>query len=84
MATIPGRGADFRASIARALPYTRAVGAERLHAMAGLAMPDATTEAVYLDDIRYAANLLAEADLDLLIEPINTRSMPEFFLSATA
>ena len=84
LAALPGREAEFRASVARALPYAEAVGARRLHAMAGLVEPDAETEATYLNNVRYAAETLAKANLDLLIEPINPRSMPGYFLSTTA
>jgi hydroxypyruvate isomerase len=84
MAAIPGREAEFQATVKRALPYAREVGAKCLHMMAGLALPDAKTEAVYLDNIRYAGDTLAEAGLDLLIEPINSRSMPGYFLSTVA
>jgi hydroxypyruvate isomerase len=84
LAALPGREAEFRASVARALPYAEAVGARRLHAMAGLVEPDAETEATYLNNVRYAAETLAKANLELLIEPINPRSMPGYFLSTTA
>ena len=73
----------FRASIARALPYAKATGAKRLHIMAGLATPDAGAEATYIDNIRFAADQFAAAGLELLIEPINPRDMPGYFLSTT-
>lgn len=84
LAALPDREAEFRASVARALPYAEAVGARRLHAMAGLVEPDADRETTYLNNIRYAAERLAKANLELLIEPINPRSMPGYFLSTTA
>ena len=46
--------------------------------------PDADRETTYLNNIRYAAERLAKANLELLIEPINPRSMPGYFLSTTA
>ena len=73
----------FRASIAQALPYAKATGAKRLHIMAGLATPDASAEATYIDNIRFAADQFAAAGLELLIEPINPRDMPGYFLSTT-
>lgn len=83
LAALPGREADFKASVARALPYAEAVGTPHLHAMAGIAAPTADSVSTYMDNIRYAADTLAEVDLDLLIEPINPRAMPGYFLSTT-
>ncbi|NNE78639.1 MAG: hydroxypyruvate isomerase family protein [Silicimonas sp.] len=83
-AALPGREAGFRATVTQALPYAEAVGAKRLHAMAGIAKPGADTEAVFLDNIRYGADRLAEAGLELLIEPINPRAIPGYFLSTTS
>lgn len=83
LAALACREAEFRASVARALPYAQAVGARRIHAMAGLADPGVATERVYIDNIRFAADALGNAGLELLIEPINSRTMPGYFLSRT-
>ena len=45
--------------------------------------PDAATEQTYIDNIRFAADHFAAAGLELLIEPINPRDMPGYFLSHT-
>ena len=73
----------FCDSIAQALPYAKATGAKRLHIMAGLKPPDAATEQTFIDNIRFAADHFAAAGLELLIEPINPRDMPGYFLSHT-
>ena len=84
IASLPGREADFRASVAKALDYARALGTERLHAMAGLLPAGADRarhRAVYVENLRYAARELAKEGRTLLIEPINTRDIPGFFLN---
>ncbi len=83
LAALAGREAEFKASVARALPYAEALGARRLHAMAGITAPRADSVTTYVDNIRYAADRFAQADLDLLIEPINPRAMQGYFLSTT-
>ena len=84
LASLPGREAEFRASVAKALEYARALGTERLHVMAGL-LPDgadrARHRAVYVENLGYAARELAKEGRTLLIEPINTRDIPGFFLN---
>ena len=81
---MPGREAEFRAGVAKALDYARALGTERLHAMAGLLPAGADRvrhRAVYVDNLRYAARELAKEGRTLLIEPINPRDMPGYFLN---
>jgi hydroxypyruvate isomerase len=81
IAALPGREAEFRASVETALSYARATGAERMHVMAGLARPgDAEAEETYRRNLRHAAERFAHQSLDVLIEPLNHRDMPGYFL----
>jgi len=84
MACQPGREAEFRDSIALALDYAAALGCPRVHVMAGL-MPAGvsreTARATYLSNLRHAARQAAAQGIDVMIEPINTRDMPGFFLN---
>lgn len=87
IASLPGRQAEFRESVALALEYAQALGTERLHAMAGLLPAGgdrAQHRAVYIDNLRYAAQELARHGRTLLIEPINLRDMPGYFLNTQA
>ena len=84
VACLPGREAEFRAGIAQALDYATALDCPRLHVMAGLVpadLPRETARATYVENLRWAAAEAAKAGRDLLIEPINTRDMPGFFLN---
>jgi 2-dehydrotetronate isomerase len=84
LAALPGRESEFLASVEQALPYALATGCRRLHAMAGLVPPGidrATMRAVYVANLRRAAALLQPHGITLLIEPINTRDMPGYFLN---
>ncbi|WP_041656792.1 2-oxo-tetronate isomerase [Azoarcus sp. KH32C] len=87
LASLPGREEKFRAGVATALEYARALGTPGLHAMAGL-VPDradrAAHRAVYVENLRYAAKVLAPHGITLLIEPINPRDMPGYFLTTQA
>ena len=83
----PQRVDEFRAGVALALEYARALGAPQLHCLAGIVPPGADRAAIgalYLDNLRYAAAQLAPHGLRLLIEPINTFDMPGYFLTGTA
>ena len=84
MACIPGREAEFAASVAQALVYAQATGCQRLHAMAGLkptGVAEADQRATYVANLKAATAQLAPHGITLLIEPINPRDMPNFYLS---
>jgi hydroxypyruvate isomerase len=87
IAALPGREAEFRAGVARGLEYARALGTKRLHMMAGL-VPDGADRRnyreTYLGNLRYAAAAAFEHGIDVLIEPINGRDMPGYFLQTQA
>jgi hydroxypyruvate isomerase len=84
LASLPGRQAEFRAGVHQALEYAAALDCPRLHAMAGL-MPEGArredVQSVYLDNLRWAAEQAAQVGRDVLIEPINPRDIPRFFLN---
>jgi hydroxypyruvate isomerase len=82
LAALPQRRAEFRDSVAIALAYAEALGARRLHVMAGVADPaDPEHRAAYLESLDFAAGMAAEKGITLLIEPINGRDMPGYFLN---
>ncbi|MFT4097042.1 MAG: hydroxypyruvate isomerase family protein [Rhodoblastus sp.] len=82
LAALSGRAEEFRASVDRALEYAAATGVKRLHMMAGLASSrDPKALVTYQGALELAARKLGDAGLDLVIEPINTRNMPGYFLN---
>ena len=84
IAALPGREAEFRAGVAKAIEYALALGTPQLHMMAGL-VPAGSDMAIhrktYLENMKFAAQALAKHNLNLLLEPINTRDMPGYFLN---
>jgi hydroxypyruvate isomerase len=81
-AAVPGREDEFRASIDLALRYAEATAVRRIHVMAGIASPrNQRARATYLANLEYAAQRFAQHDITLLIEPLNTRDMPGYFLA---
>jgi hydroxypyruvate isomerase len=83
-ACIPGRQAEFKAGIYCALEYAQALSCPQIHTMAGL-LPLQVSHAdgynTYLDNLHWAVGQADKCGIDLLIEPINTRDMPGFFLN---
>jgi 2-dehydrotetronate isomerase len=84
MAALPGREAEFAASVQLALMYAQATGCRRLHVMAGMVPAGADRDAMrrtYVANLRHAAQQFAPHGITALIEPINTRDMPGYFLN---
>ncbi|WP_428377168.1 2-oxo-tetronate isomerase [Lichenicoccus sp.] len=81
LAALPERAAALDGLLDRALPYAEATGVRRLHLMAGIAdAHDPRAQAAYRDAVAHHARRLAEHRLDLVLEPINGRDMPGYFL----
>jgi len=84
LASLPGREDEFRRSVDQALEYARVIGNKRLHMMAGLIAPDedrARHREVYVRNLAHAASAARADGITVVIEPINTRSIPGFFLN---
>ncbi|MBO1014557.1 hydroxypyruvate isomerase family protein [Achromobacter sp. SD115] len=83
-ASLPGRESEFRRGVDLALEYAVALGNRKLHVMAGLIQPGqdrAAHRAIYLENLAWAARAAATAGVTVLIEPINPRDIPGFFLN---
>ena len=84
LACLPDRENDFRASIESALRYAAALDCPRIHVMAGIAPPACSRDDAYSTYVRrlsWAASEAGRTAVDVLIEPINTRDIPGFYLN---
>jgi hydroxypyruvate isomerase len=87
LAALPGREADFDALIDTALEYAKIIGCPCLHAMAGIPPADANPYAcqnTYVRNIKHAAERCAPHGVTVLLEPINPRDIPGFYLNRQA
>jgi hydroxypyruvate isomerase len=81
-AALPGREADFAAALDKAIDYAGIIGTPLLHMMAGIApADDPASIATYRRNLQLAADRTREAGIGLVIEPINRRDMPGYFLN---
>jgi hydroxypyruvate isomerase len=86
LACDPRRGDEFRDGITRAIDYAKALGCPRIHCMAGIRPPDlaeADVQATYVANLRLAAGALAAHGLELLVEAINDRDMPGYWVNTS-
>jgi hydroxypyruvate isomerase len=83
----PSRVDEFRAGVARAIDYARALECSQLHCMAGLA-PDGADAGelrnTFVENLRFASAEMEKAGIRCLMEMINTRDIPGFYLNTSA
>ena len=87
IAAHPDRVAEFEDGVTRAIQYATALGCTQLNCLAGIApagVDQDRARAAFVANLRGAARRLQDAGIRLLVEPINTRDIPGFFLRTTA
>lgn len=87
MACIPGREAEFQAGVLRALEYAEVLACPNIHVMAGIkpsGLHEDLIHQTYCRNVHWAAEQAAKCNRNILIEPINTRDMPGYFLNYQA
>jgi hydroxypyruvate isomerase len=86
LACHPSAGQQVRDGVGQALEYADVLGCDRIHLMAGLTpngASDAAMRDTYIANVRFAAAALARHGKTLLLEAINTRDMPGFYLNTS-
>ncbi|MAZ01969.1 MAG: hydroxypyruvate isomerase [Sneathiella sp.] len=87
LASLTGREAEFQATVHQAIEYAEALGCTRLHVMAGIRDTTVTHDtqlAVYRHNLRIAAAAAEPSGITILIEPINSKDMPGYFLESVS
>jgi hydroxypyruvate isomerase len=86
IACLPDRVDEFKSGVAQAIEYAHALGCDQVNCLAGIlpaGVDPAAARRTFEQNLRWAAARLKAADIALLIEPINTRDIPGFFLNGT-
>lgn len=86
IAILPDRVDEFRAGVDKAIRYATALRCTQVNCIAGIAVagvPTSVLEDLFVENLAYAADRLERAGIRLLVEPINTRDIPGYFLTTT-
>ncbi len=86
IACLPDRAGEFRDGVGKAIEYANALGCRQLNCLAGIApagLSAAQAHETLVANVAFAAGELEHHGIRLLIEPINTRDIPGFFLNRT-
>lgn len=87
IACLPGREAEFQAGVGEAIDYAKALGCAQLNCLVGLTPGGADPEKVretLIGNLRFAAAALEGEGIRFLIEPLNNRDIPGFYLVRTS
>ncbi len=83
----PDRTEEFRAGVQRAIDYARVLGNRQVNCLAGIQPAGISTDQArdtFVANLKYAAAELEKEGIRLVMEAINTRDIPGFFLNTTA
>jgi hydroxypyruvate isomerase len=87
IACLPDRIDEFRQGVDQAITYAKALNCPQLNCLAGK-VPEGLSHSeahqLFVDNLRFAADKLAAENITLLVEMINTKDVPGFFLTTTA
>lgn len=87
IAADPRRVAEFREGVQKAVAWAQCLGVKKLNCLAGLRLQQIPLEdqlATLVDNLRYAAGVLARAGMTLLLEPLNSLDVPGFLVTTSA
>jgi hydroxypyruvate isomerase len=85
LAALPGRENEARAAIDEAVAYAQAIGAQCVHVMAGKPGESDGERArdTFLSALDHASRRAGGAGTNIVIEPLNARDAPGYFLRTT-
>ncbi len=87
IAILPDRVDEFKAGVDRTIEYASALGCPQVNCLAGLTPADIDNDRLYatlVSNLQYAAPLLKQHNIKLLVEAINYHDIPGFYLNTSA
>lgn len=78
-----GFEAEFQARVDQALEYASALNVPKIHAMAGDCCDTPENAACFIGNVREAGGKAGKLNKTILIEPLNPRDRPNYFLRST-
>lgn len=85
IALLPDRIGEFQEGVGHAIEYAKALKCARVNCLVGLTpdLPENRIRETLVNNLRFASKMLAQENIHLLVESINTRDIPGFYLSST-
>ncbi|HYA90533.1 MAG TPA: 2-oxo-tetronate isomerase [Thermodesulfobacteriota bacterium] len=85
IAVLPDRVGEFQEGVGHAIEYAKVLKCSRVNCLVGLTpnLPEKRIRKTLVSNLRFASKMLARENIRLLVESINTRDIPGFYLSST-
>lgn len=87
IACLPQRQEEFKQGVKQAIEYARVLECQQINCLVGRADPKLSEEEtlnVLVENLRFAAEMLAKENIRLLVEAVNTYDIPGFYLNNSA
>jgi hydroxypyruvate isomerase len=87
IACLPGREGEFQEGVGKAIAYAKALKCPQVNCLAGLTpagVPADKVRQTLVANLRFAAAALAKEGIRLLVESLNDKDVPGFYLVRTA
>jgi hydroxypyruvate isomerase len=83
LAALPGREADFWILFQQALDYAVSIGSCQIHCLAAIVPPESrpAAETTFVKNLERASDAAGEHGITVLLEPLNPRDRPNYFLN---
>jgi hydroxypyruvate isomerase len=87
IACLPGRETEFQEGVGKTIEYAKALKCPQVNCLAGLTpagVPADKVRKTLVDNLRFAAAALEKEGIRLLVEALNDKDVPGFYLVRTA
>ena len=78
---VSSRISEARDALVQAFEYAKIIKSQNIHAMAGIADLSTKSLVTFIDNLKFAKDLLKGTNIGLVIEPLNLKDNPGYFLT---
>ena len=78
---VPSKIKEAREAIVQAFEYAKIIKSKNIHAMAGVSDLSTRSLVTFIDNLKFAKELIKDTNIGLVIEPLNLKDNPGYFLT---
>ena len=78
---VPSRISEAKEAILQAFEYAKVIQSKNIHAMAGITDLSTKSLVTFIDNLKFAKDLVNGSGISLVIEPLNLNDNPGYFLT---
>ena len=78
---VPSKVSEARDAIIQAFEYAKVIKSKNIHAMAGVSDLSTRSLVTFIDNLKFAKELIKDTNIGIVIEPLNLNDNPGYFLT---